>query len=70
MNVLWNKITECSAATITATSPLPPTETNIKLGIVPFTHFVNVGTGYSNAVWMDTTGISPISNDTGVSVFC
>lgn len=63
MNVLLNKITECSAATITATTPVAPTETNIKLGIVPFTHFVNVGTGYANAVWMDTEGMSPISND-------
>lgn len=38
-------------------------ETTVKIGIVPFTEFVNVGTGYANATWMDTTGVSSIAND-------
>lgn len=36
---------------------------SIKIGIVPFTEFVNVGTGYRNATWMDQTGASSIAND-------
>lgn len=30
----------------------------VKIGIVPFAASVNVGTGYSGATWMDTTGLS------------
>ncbi len=40
-----------------------PTTTNVKLGIVPFTEFVNVGTANKTAAWMDTTGASSIAND-------
>ena len=32
----------------------------VKIGVVPFAASVNVGTGYSNASWMDTTGQSSI----------
>jgi len=63
MNVLFNALDECTDAKVTATNDLAPTEQNIWVGIVPFTGFVNVGTGYANATWMDTTGLSSISND-------
>lgn len=36
---------------------------NVKLGVVPFTMFVNVGSKYANAAWIDRTGASSISND-------
>jgi len=32
----------------------------VKIGLVPFTSFVNVGTQHANAAWMDTEGRSPI----------
>ena len=35
---------------------------NTKVGIVPFTSFVNVGTQYKTASWMDQTGASPVSS--------
>lgn len=34
---------------------------NVFVGVVPFTEFVNVGTGYRNASWIDQTGASPLS---------
>jgi hypothetical protein len=55
MNVLFNG--DCNSTATTAAS------TNVKIGIVPFTEFVNVGTGNANATWMDTTGASSIAND-------
>jgi Flp pilus assembly protein TadG len=33
---------------------------NMQISVVPFTTAVNVGTGYSNATWMDTLGKSSI----------
>lgn len=36
---------------------------DVKVAIVPFTMFVNVGAANSNAAWIDTTGASVISND-------
>lgn len=36
---------------------------NVKAGIVPFTFFVNVGSAYANASWIDRTGNSSIAND-------
>ncbi|MDC9823562.1 pilus assembly protein TadG-related protein [Devosia sp. ZB163] len=63
MNVLFNALDDCTDTKINAETPKPKTEQNIWMGIVPFTGFVNVGTGNKNAVWMDTTGLSSISND-------
>ncbi|MBN9311146.1 TadE/TadG family type IV pilus assembly protein [Devosia sp.] len=63
MNVLYNALDECTDAKVTATNDVAPTEQRIWMGIVPFTGFVNVGTGYKNASWMDTTGLSSIAND-------
>lgn len=36
---------------------------DVKVGIVPFTMYVNVGTGNANASWMDGFGNSAIAND-------
>ncbi|MCF6302044.1 MAG: hypothetical protein L3J13_02390 [Devosiaceae bacterium] len=39
------------------------TSTTTKIGIIPFTSFVNVGTANSGASWIDVTGNSSIAND-------
>lgn len=54
-NILLNG--DCNSAAATAD------QATVKIGIVPFTELVNVGTGYANASWMDTTGASSIAND-------
>nr|WP_295883511.1 TadE/TadG family type IV pilus assembly protein [uncultured Devosia sp.] len=36
---------------------------DVRIGIVPFTMFVNVGAGNAGASWMDTGGASVIAND-------
>lgn len=63
LNILYNSIPNCDAATVTAATPLPPVQTNVKIAIVPFTHQVNIGSGFANEDWMDQDGVSPISND-------
>ena len=63
MNVLFNALDECTDAKVNAATLKAKTEKDIWIGIVPFTGFVNVGTGSKNAVWMDTTGLSSIAND-------
>lgn len=63
MNVLFSALDECTDKKITASNKVATSEPNIWIGIVPFTGFVNVGTGYKNATWMDTTGLSSIAND-------
>lgn len=63
MNVLYNALDECTDAKIAAANSLAATETSIWVGIVPFTGFVNVGNANKTATWMDTTGLSSISND-------
>lgn len=63
MNVLYNALDECTDAKVAAANSLAATESSIWVGIVPFTGFVNVGTGNKNATWMDTAGLSSISND-------
>jgi hypothetical protein len=40
----------------------------VKVGIVPFTMFVNVGADKATASWIDRTGISPISDDNFINV--
>jgi Flp pilus assembly protein TadG len=55
INVLFNG--DCASTATTASID------NVKIGIVPFTEFVNVGSGYRNASWMDTAGVSDIADD-------
>lgn len=40
-----------------------PTGQYVKIGIVPFTAAVNVGTGYRNAAWMDTKGRGALTRE-------
>lgn len=63
MNVLYNNVADCATATLTATDPLAATNTNVKIGIVPFTGFVNVGSANKTASWMDQTGLNSFAND-------
>ncbi|MDP2618576.1 MAG: pilus assembly protein [Hyphomicrobiales bacterium] len=35
----------------------------VKVGIAPFAASVNVGSGYRNASWIDSTGISPVHSE-------
>ncbi|MEO6395620.1 MAG: TadE/TadG family type IV pilus assembly protein [Devosia sp.] len=62
-DILFNAITDCSAATLTASDGLAPTVANVKIGISPFNEFVNVGTGYKTASWMDQTGATKVAKD-------
>jgi len=36
---------------------------DVKIGVVPFTMYVNVGKGNANQTWIDQIGISPLAND-------
>ena len=45
-----------SLFTLNSSNPQPDP---VKMGIVPFAASVNVGPGFDNASWMDTTGLSP-----------
>lgn len=62
-NILFNAITDCSDTTLAASDALTPTVANIKIGISPFNEFVNVGTGYKTATWMDQTGNAKVAKD-------
>lgn len=55
INVLFNG--DCANNSTLSTS------TDVSIGIVPFTEFVNVGTANKTASWMDQTGQSSIAND-------
>ncbi|MEM7302987.1 MAG: pilus assembly protein TadG-related protein, partial [Pseudomonadota bacterium] len=52
---LINQLTE---AFETSTHPAP-----VKFSVVPFTGHVNVGQQHARALWMDTTGLSPIHHE-------
>ncbi len=53
----WNAPDSCVA---TATAKKVE---NVRLAVVPFTMYVNVGSGNANASWIDQTGASVIAND-------
>lgn len=61
VNILYNKIANCLDATLNASDSLTPTVANVKIGIAPFNEFVNVGTGYKTATWMNQTGNGAVS---------
>lgn len=50
-NILFYSVTTCGASTTGLTA-----NANVKLGLVPFTMEVNVGTANATAPWMDRTG--------------
>ncbi|HWA19148.1 MAG TPA: pilus assembly protein TadG-related protein [Devosia sp.] len=62
-NILLNSISSCTDAALTAADALAPTVPNTKIGIVPFTEFVNVGSGNKTAAWMLQNGNSDTSRD-------
>jgi len=55
--------TNCAESNLTAEDSKASNTTKVKIGIVPFTEFVNVGTANSTATWMDQTGASSLGND-------
>lgn len=69
----YNRLTNLKSAAKCATKILfygscsptsgTPAEPNVKIGVVPFTTFVNVGAGNASASWMDVAGTSSIAND-------
>ncbi|MEI2386413.1 pilus assembly protein TadG-related protein [Breoghania sp. JC706] len=60
-------------ATLLAANATGGMADRVKIGIVPFTAFVNVGAENKNASWMDVNGLSPLNANnmetTGVSRF-
>ena len=57
-NILFYGVTTCSASTTGLTANV-----NVKIGLVPFTQEVNVGTGNSSASWLDRTGTGNITDN-------
>lgn len=62
-NVLLSGTTNCAASNLATEDAKAATTTNVKIGVVPFTEFVNVGTANKTAAWMDQTGASSLGND-------
>jgi Flp pilus assembly pilin Flp len=62
-DVLMSGTSDCAANKLDAEDSKVSNTNNVKIGIVPFTEFVNVGTNYKTASWMDQTGASSLSND-------
>jgi hypothetical protein len=63
-DVLLSGTTDCSTtAKLDTADALAANTTNVKIGVVPFTEFVNVGTANKTATWMDQTGASSLGND-------
>lgn len=60
-------------ATLLAANSVGSMSDRVKVGIVPFTAFVNVGADNASASWMDVNGLSPLNANnmetTGVSRF-
>lgn len=62
-DILFNAITACDDTTLNNSDGLTPTNSNVRIGIVPFTEFVNVGTANKTAAWMTQTGAQDVSED-------
>lgn len=62
-NVLLSSTSDCSEGNMATEDAKAATTANVKIGVVPFTEFVNVGTANKTAAWMDQTGASSLSND-------
>jgi Flp pilus assembly protein TadG len=61
-NILFYGVSSCGASTAGLT-----VNPNVKIGLVPFTQAVNVGTANANATWMDRTGTGSWNSTTGGS---
>jgi len=55
-NILFYGVTTCGASTTGLTA-----NANVKMGLVPFTQFVNVGASNANSGWIDRTGAASIT---------
>jgi len=55
-NILFYGVSTCAAST-TGLTP----NSNVKIGLVPFTQFVNVGASNANSGWIDRTGAASIT---------
>ncbi len=59
------------AATLLEANSVGTMPDRVKIGVVPFTAFVNVGADNANASWLDVNGLSPVNannmDTTGVS---
>jgi Flp pilus assembly pilin Flp len=62
-DVLLSGTTDCTASNLATEDAKAANTTNVKIGVVPFTEFVNVGTANKTATWMDQTGASSLGND-------
>lgn len=62
-DVLLSGTTNCASSNLDTEDAKASNTTNVKIGVVPFTEFVNVGTGNKTASWMDQTGASSLGND-------
>jgi len=57
-----NKMTSLKSAATNLVTTLAAKATSantVKFALVPFANFVNVGSTYTNAAWIDSTGLSP-----------
>ena len=65
VNILFYEDVEDSATNPETCVPAANSDKleDVKVGIVPFTMFVNVGNANQNATWIDSTGASIIAND-------
>lgn len=61
--LMYDKVVDSGGGTTCVPASGAKLVANVKVGIVPFTMFVNVGAGNANAAWMDRYGASVISND-------
>jgi Flp pilus assembly protein TadG len=57
-NILFYGVTTCSASTTGLTA-----NPSVKIGLVPFTEAVNVGSANSSATWIDRTGSGNITDN-------
>jgi len=62
-DVLLSGTTNCASSNLNTEDAKAANTTNVKIGVVPFTEFVNVGTANKTAAWMDQTGASSLGND-------
>lgn len=62
----YSRLSNLKTAAVNATNILMgsgATSTDVKMGIVPFTSYVNIGPHHSAAPWLDMSGQADISND-------
>lgn len=61
--LMYDKVVDSGGGTTCVPATGAKLVPNVKVGIVPFTMYVNVGAGNANAAWMDRFNNSVIAND-------